>query len=181
METNIEEIWMPAYEFEGIYEVSNLGRVKSLPRWEARNHRGKPTKGITVKEKILNPGICAGYHKVTLVKNGILYYRLIHRIVMASFKGPSNLQVDHKDENKLNNRLDNLRYATCRDNHLFYNERRKVTRSSKYIGVNFMPSHGNRWRAAISVKGKATHIGYFDTEEEASIAYQNKRNEVDAL
>lgn len=181
METNIEEIWSPAHEFEGIYEVSNLGRVKSLSRWESRNHNGKPTKGITVKEKILNPGICAGYYKVTLVKNGILHYRLIHRLVMSTFEGPSEMQVDHNDEDKLNNRLSNLRYATCRKNHEYYNERRKSTRTSKYIGVNYSPTHKRKWRAGISINGKSTHIGYFDSEIDAAKAYQQKRMEVDAL
>lgn len=178
METKIQEIWKPVYEFEGIYEVSNLGRVKSLPRWEARNFNGIPTKGITIKERILKVCICAGYQRVTLVRNGILYYKLVHRLVMASFIGPSHLQVDHRDENKFNNKLSNLQYVTCRENNHLYNSKRKKT---KYVGVHFAPAHGNKWRAAISVNGKKRHIGYFETEDQAYAAYQSERKEVDLI
>ncbi len=174
--SNIQEIWKDIPNYEGLYQVSNLGKIKSLQRHEKRRYNGLPTKGITVKERNLKFGVCGdGYQKVTLVKNGKLNYRLVHRVVMAVFNSESDLQVDHIDEDKTNNAIWNLRYVTCRENHTHYNERRKLNRSSKYIGVNFMPSHGNKWRAAISIKGKATHIGYYDTEEEASKAYEAKR------
>lgn len=74
--------------FEGLYEVSNYGNIRSLKR-----------------NKILRPRITRGYYHVTLCKNGILYYKLNHRLVAEAFiPNPDNLPcVNHKDENKLNN------------------------------------------------------------------------------
>lgn len=178
METKIEEIWLPAYEFEGYYEVSNLGRLKSISRLV--KSRWRDTNKIQ-HGKILNPGVSNGYYKTTLCKEGVLYYRYVHRLVMATFVGPSKLEVDHKDENKLNNRVTNLRYATSLQNQHYYAERRKANVSSKYVGVNFSPWHGNKWRAGISICGKQTHLGYFNTEAEAYMAYQKKRNEIECL
>lgn len=175
METKIEEIWRPAYQFEGYYEISNLGRLKSVSRLV--KSRWGDTKRIQ-HGKILTPGISNGYYKTTLCKEGALYYRYIHRLVMATFIGPSKLEVDHKDENKLNNQLSNLRYATSLQNQHYYAERRKSQTTSKYIGVNFSPCHGNKWRAGISIKGRQTSLGYFNTEEEAYLACRNKRKEL---
>src|SRR5690349_8071593 len=105
--------WVPGYE--GLYEVSDLGQVKSHPRLV---NRGKGTE--LTKEKMLKATYDGGgYQRVTLVKDGLLKTILLHRLVMLAFVGKSALQVDHKDEDKSNNRLSNLRYSTCRENHTF--------------------------------------------------------------
>lgn len=94
--------------YEG-YEVSNLGRVKSL------NYKR------TGKEKILRPGTInkSGHRSVLLCKNSKIYGRSVHRLVLSSFN-PSgwfpNAVVDHIDSKPENNRLDNLRWVTQREN-----------------------------------------------------------------
>lgn len=92
------EIWKDVVGYEGRYQVSNLGRV--------RNKEGK----------ILVPQLTrTSYYKVTLF-NGKKKGKLIHRLVMEAFVGQSDLQVNHKDFNKVNNCLSNLEYTTPKEN-----------------------------------------------------------------
>ena len=106
-----KEIWKDIPEFEGLYQASNLGRVKSLERIDARGHR--------VKEKILKPTINhKGYYKVPLCKNSKVKKCSVHRLVYEAFNGqiPEGLQVNHINEIKTDNRLENLNLMTCKEN-----------------------------------------------------------------
>ena len=105
--TEINEIWRPIEGFEGLYKVSNLGRVKSL-----RNYGG-------VKERIMKPYKTKwGYLGLTLRVKGKVKWFPIHRLVAEAFiPNTDNLpQVNHKDECKTNNRVDNLEWMSCKDN-----------------------------------------------------------------
>ena len=99
----IKEYWKPVVGYEGLYMVSNWGRVKSMNY----NHSGK--------ERILKliPNRY-GYLYVNLYKNNIKKKYLVHRLVAEAFiDNPDNLpQVNHRDENKLNNNVDNLEWCT---------------------------------------------------------------------
>ena len=100
----IEEIWRDIKGFEGIYQVSNLGRVKSFYR---------------LKEKILKPKLAHnGYCRVGLCKNSIGKFYMIHRLVWEAFNGqiPEGLQVNHINEIKSDNRLSNLNLMTPKEN-----------------------------------------------------------------
>lgn len=96
---NEKEIWKPVLGFEGKYEVSNLGNVKSL-----------------IRNKLLKPMPTRGYLQVTLGKS--TKRKLIHRAVWEAFNGsiPEGLQINHLDENKHNNSLSNLSLVTPREN-----------------------------------------------------------------
>ena len=98
-----KEIWKPVLGFEGRYEVSNLGNVKSL----TRNKLLKPASTRASNR---------GYLFVQLGKDHKLKY--IHRAVWEAFNGPipEGLQINHLDENKLNNSLNNLSLVTHREN-----------------------------------------------------------------
>lgn len=104
----IDEIWKPIEGYEGLYEVSNLGNVRSLGN------------GKTWKEpRIRKTNICNnGYHSVSLYKNGKEKRFLVHRLVAESFiLNPDNLpQVNHKDEDKTNNCADNLEWCSAEYN-----------------------------------------------------------------
>lgn len=124
----MKEIWKEISNFSD-YEVSNLGRVKSKKRIVTT----KQNKKYPVKEKILKPQINnkTGYMQYALIKNKKKITKLAHILVAETFlnKTNDNLEINHKDENKLNNRLDNLEYCTHKYNINYGtgNYRRKVT------------------------------------------------------
>lgn len=93
-----EREWRPVPGYEGLYEVSNDGLVRSLFRYK----------------KVLKPHLRNGYHNVQLFKDKVGTYIGLHRIVaMAFIPNPGNLPyVNHKDECKLNNSADNLEWCT---------------------------------------------------------------------
>lgn len=119
-----EDIWRPVVGYEGLYEVSNTGRVRSL--YDARHQKYR------VKE--LKPGANRyGYLMVGLHKNGKQKLHTVHSLVMAAFVGPrpEGYDVNHIDECKSNNRVENLEYCTRRENnnHGTHNERSAIGRS----------------------------------------------------
>lgn len=87
------EIWKPIIGYEGIYECSNFGKVKSLSNCKQR------------KEKVLKPFVTKGYLQIELNKNGKRKKYYLHRLVAIHFlENPYNLpEVNHKDECKTNN------------------------------------------------------------------------------
>jgi hypothetical protein len=102
-QTQIKEEWRPVVGFEGRYQVSNLGRVKSI------NIANTRKSGILKSEKSRD-----GYYQVTLTINGNRLHTGVHRLVaMAFIPNPDNLpQVNHIDEDKTNNCADNLEWCT---------------------------------------------------------------------
>lgn len=112
----MNEVWKPIEEFEGLYEVSNLGRVRSLDRVIV-SKAGWSTfkKGVDLKP--LDNG--HGYKTVALWKNGKMVQMYIHRLVAQEFIGPpptTEHQVAHWDGSRDNNVVDNLRWSTSAEN-----------------------------------------------------------------
>lgn len=105
-----EEIWRPIEGYEGLYEVSSYGRVKSVDRYDNNNHFRK--------SELMNFFYVGGYLRVVFSKNGIVKKYLVHRLVAQAFiPNPDNLpQVNHKDENKTNNNVDNLEWCDAKYN-----------------------------------------------------------------
>lgn len=99
------EIWKPVVGFEGLYEVSNMQRVKSLKR---KKH------GIVIPILLRSGKHQFGYPKFTLCKNGKLYYYQLHRLVAEAFiPNPNNLPcINHIDCNPENNNIFNLEWCT---------------------------------------------------------------------
>ena len=175
MEQLVEQI-KPIKDFEGHYSISNYGYVIS----EARSYVSGKGK-ISTKEKTILKGIPNhhGYLMVGLCNSGIRKKVCIHTLVWDYFgDGQRNkmvLTVDHKDGNKLKNRIDNLQLLTNREN-VSKGYKNKKT-SSKYTGVSFNPIEKN-WRARIMINGKDKHLGRFKTENKAHLAYQNALEEL---
>ncbi|WP_433708684.1 NUMOD4 motif-containing HNH endonuclease [Paenibacillus illinoisensis] len=160
------EEWLPVLNYEGLYEVSNLGRVKRL------------RSSDTSKEKVLKPQIQRdGYQRVTLSKRGQKKRLAIHRLVAIAFiPNPENKeQVNHLDADKLNNNLTNLHWATRKENmahaithglmkknnnpviaiHLDSGEQyqfKSQTEASRELGI-YMKNISN------VLKGRITHVG----------------------
>lgn len=109
----MSEVWKDVPGYEGLYQVSDQGRVKSLARIVPRGSSFLP-----VKERILRPGLSHGYPMVILQKNGESWNVRVHILVMLTFVGPrpEGLDVCHGDGNRLNARLKNLRYGTRQEN-----------------------------------------------------------------
>jgi predicted glutamine amidotransferase len=144
------EIWKDVVGYEGLYQVSNLGRVKSFyaKNGQLTNH-SRLLSGKTDKD---------GYVEVRLCKEGTVKYVRIHRLVASHFlTGDVSLQINHKDGDKSNNSVVNLEYVTPRENVIHahktglhkgcvtevylmtptaYVAFGSITDASKYFGVN---------------------------------------------
>ena len=141
----MEEIWKNIDGYEGLYQVSNLGRVKSL------NYRR------TGKERILKPGTDkGGYLYVFLYKNGKQKPFSIHRLVAKAFIPNPNKkpEVNHKDEDKTNNCLTNLEWMTRKDNLNYgtHNERMAKTKSKSVIQYSLKGEFIRKWPSVIQIE-----------------------------
>ena len=106
------EIWKAVTGYEGLYEVSSLGNVRSLDRVIRSKHNGTTLR----KGRILTPFYeeKKGYYQVALSKDGKEKKQRIHRLVAVAFlDNPFNYtDINHKDEIKTNNKVDNLEWCT---------------------------------------------------------------------
>lgn len=102
----MDEIWKDIKGYENKYQVSNYGNVRSLARLK--------TDGRKISERILKPQILkSGYILVGLGKNGTIKMYLLHRLVATAFlgEGPKGYEVNHINENKSDNRVENLEWV----------------------------------------------------------------------
>lgn len=151
----MREEWRAIPDFEGHYEVSNLGRIRSNKRKEV---------------KILKTSFNRyGYEMAQLSRGGKNVLKSIHRLVAQAFLSDfnDNLFVDHIDNNKKNNSVTNLQMLSNRGN---------CTKDRKSLYTNLTGAHFNRcrnttpWLCRIWIN-ESVFIGYFSTPEEASAHY----------
>lgn len=114
----MSEIWRSIFGYNGHYEISNFGRVKSL-----KNYRNPSCLGVVIKPNFTKHG----YYRINLTKNNVATKFLVHRLVAEAFiPNPNNLPyINHKDCDKLNNYVENLEWIDARGNtiHAFDNGR----------------------------------------------------------
>lgn len=129
---NMAEVWKDIKGYEGVYQVSNLGNVKSL-------NYGRTGIEHNLKQKIYGSG--SGYYYVGLSMYGKVRMLRVHRLVAEAFiPNPQNLpQINHKDENHFNNNVDNLEWCDEVYNANYGTRKRRIaeTRQKKY---GFTPS-----------------------------------------
>lgn len=159
------EQWKDVIGFEGLYQVSNTGKVKSLKR--KSTNTGSYNGFVSVKEKELKQTINRlGYHVLTLFKDGCRHFRIVHRLVAEAFLENKNnyKEVNHKDFNKSNNHVFNLEWCdrSFNINHSFRNREK----SSKYTGVSYSKER-NKWTAYIDIIDKRLMLGRYNTELDA--------------
>ena len=138
----MDEIWHEIESYEGLYQISNKGRVKSL-------YKGS--------ERILKPALTgSGYLKVQLCKNGMIKHIRVHRLVANAFiPNPDNLpEINHKDENKKNNCAENLEWMIHRDNVNYgtRNERSAKARSKPILQYSKSGEFIREWQGAREVE-----------------------------
>lgn len=110
------ETWKQIPGYEGKYEVSDLGNVRSTYREQEFDGRWGKVKMRFQAKALKISRTRAGYCYLSLSKDSEQQKHLLHRLVMLAFVGPSDFQVNHKDGRKENNALENLEYATASEN-----------------------------------------------------------------
>lgn len=162
----MEEIWKDVVEYEGFYEVSNLGNVRSVSR-RARTWYGERM----VNGKILKFVNNVGYNTVSLCKNGVIKNQFVHRLVaMAFIDNPDNKpQIDHKNRNTKDNRVENLHWVTAHENAM-----NPLTRIEK-SGENHF-NYGNKYTEEFKRKlrdgHKSEHIPVLQYSKEGELLYE---------
>lgn len=162
----MQEIWKPLIRFNSFYEVSNYGNIKSVRRYK-NNNGGK----VLVNELILKQQITKkGYKSIRILFERKKYSLVVHRLVAKAFiPNPNNLpQVNHKDEVKTNNNVENLEW--CNNRYNSHYSKINLNSTSKYIGVHFVEKY-NKWCSQIKIDGLTYSLGYFKVEDEAKKTY----------
>lgn len=144
----MEEIWKDVVGYEGYYQVSNLGRVRSLDRIASN---GRKIKGKILSTKVNTPPY---YPRVSLSVNGKMKLAQVHRLVAQAFvynPDPEHkTQVGHKDESRTNNRADNLEWVTPKENSNMPLHRKRVSKANE----GKVLSAETKSKISLSQKGK---------------------------
>ena len=154
----MKEIWKDIPGYEGYYQISNLGNVKSLPRKIIdRNNKIKVLSSRILKQHV-NP---SGHRQVTLFKNCKDNRLYVHRLVAQCFiPNPNNLPfVNHKDQNPLNNNVGNLEWCTPAYNATYADaiEKRAKSNSIPIIQLDLNGNIINEWPSA-AVAGRTLKL-----------------------
>ena len=158
--------WIPGYE--GEYQVSDMGRVRSVPR-VVKCSNGT---NLSVKGRILKAAINSrGYRTVSLRQKD--KYNIAPLMAMAFLGHKPNghtIIVDHINNIRTDDRLENIQLISHRENR----NKDIPNKKSKYPGV-FWHKQNGYWTSQISINGKRKHLGIYDKEEEAAEAYEEAR------
>ena len=165
-----KEVFKDIPGYEGLYQVSNLGNVKSIERYVKHCRGGNQILRGRMLKFNSNKN---GYLRVGLNKEGCQKGFKIHQLVAMAFLDHKpcgmKLVINHINHINTDNRVENLEITTQREN----TNKKHINSSSKYVGV-FWNKNINRWDSRINIKGKLYYLGKYKTEYEAHLAYQNK-------
>lgn len=130
----IKEVWKDIKGYENLYQASNLGRIRSLDKYVNGRNSKRLVKGRELS--LFNDRY--GYKIVNLYKNKKIKLFKVHRLVAETFiPNPNNLpQVNHKDENKENNNVDNLEWITLIDNCNYGTRNQRISKKINQYDLN---------------------------------------------
>lgn len=166
LDTKIEEIWRDIPHFEGKYQASDLGRIRCLP-YVFRNDKNALITNL--KSYIVKDSERKGYRQTPLTDfNGKVHYKGTHRWVMYAFYGELDLQVDHINGIRDDNRLVNLRYCTARENNNYKKDNIPEFFTSSLYGVY---KQGKGWASYIKINGIDYYLGNYNRESDAHDTY----------
>ena len=184
----MNEVWKPINGYEGKYEVSSLGSVRSLDRYQQRKdyRSGKQYQTFKKGSLIMLHQGKNGYMRAKIFdKKGNHKMALVHRLVAAAFiPNPNNLpEVNHKDEVKTNNRLENLEWCSGSYNKTYNNlqsrrydsggGRRKRAVEQLTMDGQFIARHDSITKAAKAVGTSVAHIwNVCDGRQKSSCGYR---------
>lgn len=168
---NEKEIWKDIPDFKSKYQASNIGRIRCLPH-VYRNNNGTL---ITQSFYYVSMKNTRGYLQTPLTDfNGKTHHKGTHRWVMYAFYGKSELQVDHINGIKDDNRLENLRYATPRENNNYKKDINPNYFSSSLYGAY---KHKSSWHSYIKIEGVEYYLGSYTTDVDANRIYMKSWRE----
>lgn len=167
------EQWKDIPNYEGYYQVSNLGRVRSLNRViQTSDGVFRRLNGVLKNQRLLQD-----YYMVDLTKDNKRKSFRTHVLVALAFldyaEFKNRLVVDHIDNDSKNNNLNNLQLITQREN----SSKDRKNKTSRYTGVSFV-KRSNKWKAQIYYNQKIHNLGEYKTEYEAHKAYQARLNKI---
>ena len=158
-ENNIQETWKDIPGYEGLYQASNLGRIRSFKRNNIR---------------ILKPGKNrdgSGYYIVKLYLNSVRKSARVHRLLWTAFNGPipEGLQINHLNENKADNRLENLSLCTAKEN-INYGTRNKRVGEKLCKRIQMLDKNNNILKTFNSLKEAAQFLNKNKTTANSNIS-----------
>ena len=166
--TTMKEVWKDVPNYEGMYQVSNLGDIKSLSR---KVYNGDSF--YVLKERILKKRVHQGYTQFCIYKNNIPKTFKASVLVAMGFlnhkPGGYKIVVDHIDNNRLNDNVNNLQLITTREN--LSKDTWRKGKTSKYVGIVWH-KRDKKWQSSIRIGNKKKFLGYFKDEYKAHLAYQ---------
>lgn len=161
------ETWKDVLGYVGLYQVSNLGRVRSLGReCNSKGNSKQRKRGRILTQEVTVHGYC----RVRLFDaNGVAKHYAVHRLVLNAFTGVLDAEINHINEIKTDNRLINLEYCTHKENCNYGNRNARISNSNKGIGQKpvlqitkggeFVQRYSSRNEATIATGVDAGHIG----------------------
>jgi len=172
----MEEVWKDVAGYEGLYQVSNKGNVKSLERMVPYAHGMR-----TIFEKVMKPELNAdGYLRLKLVKDGVRKNKKIHRLVAEAFIPNSEAKqcINHIDGNKMNNSVENLEWVSYSENmvHAYSNGLAKNWNLGKHYHWKHGHTEESKRKISEAKKGSTYSWGHGHTEEAKRHISEAKRN-----
>jgi hypothetical protein len=168
------EEWRAVPGWEGLYEVSDQGRVRSLDRIVVQQARFGMIERFAPGRIMAIGKDAKGYRQCRLFNAGVSRHFHVHVLVLMAFVGPrpDGWVGDHINGVCDDNRPENLRWVSYRDN---ARNRFAPRGENPHVGIDFVPSR-NQWRArATDASGRRRHLGHYANAETAAAAYRQFR------